>query len=83
MDLEATALRHWLQFVPMDYKGWIELAFADVAQSKPDEALAAFKRAVDIGGEEAQKMFQWDSRIGPLKSNPEFQKLIAAPPLSQ
>jgi cytochrome c-type biogenesis protein CcmH/NrfG len=70
-------LQYWLRNDANDFTVWVELAFAELAQNRQEKALAAFKRAVELGGGEARKLFQFNDRTEPLRNSPEFQSLMA------
>lgn len=77
--IQENALRYCLQDNSNDFKLWVDLAFAELAQNKHEEALVAFGRAVEIGNDAARKLFQYDGRTVRLKSDARFQALVAAP----
>lgn len=77
-ELQTLALRRWLQQDATDYRSWIELAFAEWVQDKPDAAMTAFERAVEVGGNEARRLVRFDPRRQSLMDHPGFQALVDA-----
>jgi tetratricopeptide (TPR) repeat protein len=75
-DLHMAVLQYWLRNDANDFTVWVELAFAELAQNRQEKALAAFKRAIELGGSNALLSFRFDPRLEPLRNSPEFQSLI-------
>ena len=70
------ALHRYLEFDSQNFKTWIELAFAEMAQGKQDEGLAALRKAVETGGEAARAILRNDARFTPMRQRPEFRALV-------
>jgi tetratricopeptide (TPR) repeat protein len=79
-DLLTNALRRYLEYAPGDHKAWMDLGFTYVMLGRPDEAVAALKRAVETGGETARSLLRQDQRFDPLRQHPGFAKLVPPAP---
>lgn len=75
----ARALETYLSRRPEDSRIWVDLAAARIFAGQRNEALQALKRAVDLGGEPVRDAIRRDQRFDPVRSDPEFQKII--PPI--
>jgi tetratricopeptide (TPR) repeat protein len=75
-ELMATAFRRLLQSEPNDYKEWADLGAIELILKQPNAALTAFKRAVEIGGDEARNLFRYNLQIQQLRTNSEFEALL-------
>ena len=92
LDLTAEALKRYLQRDPLNSRMWIELGYIQYAMASQstahsagmpqiNEALATFRKAVDVGGEPARTLMRTDPRFAPLRQSPQFLNLIQQPAL--
>ena len=58
--------------------GWLNLAAVRVALRHNEAALDAVQQAVRVGKETAISALREDTRFEPLRSTPQFQKLVGA-----
>jgi tetratricopeptide (TPR) repeat protein len=83
-DLVAAALRRYLDADAGNFRAWIDLACAEAGSGRGDEAMAALRRSVELGGELAREIIRQDPRLVPLRTRPEFGALATpAVPLDQ
>ena len=78
-DLLEYALGNYLKRDEHNFKAWLELAAACMAQNKQDPTFSALRRAVETGGEAARAVLRSDPRFAPLRPMPAFQALVPAP----
>ncbi len=71
--------------MPTSPEAWYDLAVLKGSAGKPDEALAALRQALDLSAKRLQSnpkapdllaTAKKDEHFGPLRQNPEFQKLV-------
>jgi len=77
-----TASRAYLLILersPNDYLAWIELAAAQIAGRKIEEAFNSIQKAVAAGGENAQRILRNDERFKSLSNNKAFRQLVPPP----
>lgn len=75
-DMIEYALGRYLQRDDRNFRVWIELAVAQLAQNKQDQAFASLRRAVNAGDEAARTVLRNDQRFAPLRATPFFQSLV-------
>ena len=80
-DLLVESLHRYLALDPRNYRSWIELGYAELAQNHASEGLDAFRRAVEAGGEAARAFLRQDQRFAPLQQRAEYRALV--PPTSR
>lgn len=76
-DLVCTALTQYLKQEPGNTGGWMDLAAAQAAAHRPEEALASLARAIELGGDRVRRSIRRDKRFTPLQQIAEFQRLAA------
>ncbi|MFO7536406.1 MAG: DUF2723 domain-containing protein [Kiritimatiellia bacterium] len=73
----ATALQRYLEKVPADMRGWIDMAALRLTGGKPDECVQALMQAIKVGGDEAKYILRQDARFNTIRNTPLFQSLTA------
>ena len=76
VDLMENALAMYAESTPSDMQGWLDLAAVRVALHRNETALVAVQRAVSVGKETAIAALRADSRFEPLRTTPQFQKMV-------
>jgi tetratricopeptide (TPR) repeat protein len=71
------ALQLYLDKVPADMKGWIDMAAYRLTGGKADECVQSMIQAIKVGGEEAKFALRQDARFTPIRNTPLFQSLTA------
>jgi tetratricopeptide (TPR) repeat protein len=66
VDLAQDAYRRYLAREPKDSRAWIELGWTQLLQNQTVEALASWRKAVEIGGDAARALLRKDPRFQPL-----------------
>ena len=79
IDLLGLALEKYLAVQPNNDRAWFDYAAVKTMAGRQEEAISALTRAVQLGGEPIRKIAREDPRLEPLRSLPEYQKLIPAP----
>lgn len=78
MDLLEMALQRYVDREPRSPRVWIDLAAVRLSRERPDEALQALQRAVQLGGEPVRDAVRRDPRFQALHPRPEFRQLVPA-----
>ncbi len=65
-DVAAEALRRYLVRMPQDSRGWIELGWVLLMKNQTQEALSAWQKAVETGGDSARATLRSDKRFQPV-----------------
>jgi tetratricopeptide (TPR) repeat protein len=73
----TTALQRYLEKVPADMRGWIDMAAMRLAAGKPDECVQALVQSIKVGGDEAKFILRQDARFNAIRNTPLFQSLTA------
>ncbi len=76
IDQAAQALEKYLERVPSDMNGWVDMAALRIAQQKPNELIKALQTATRIGGEAAVERLRTDTRFDPIRQTPAFRQLV-------
>jgi len=79
IDLLGLALEKYLALQPNNDRAWFDYAAVKAVTGKPQEAMAALAKAVQLGGEPIRDIARKDPRLEPLRNLPEYQKLVPAP----
>ena len=75
-DLLATTLERYLQKEPSNPRVWIDLAAAHATLQRSKEALAALRKAVELGGEPVRDIARKDRRFESIRETPDFKALV-------
>ncbi len=75
-DLCIYALQKYLIREPNAYKVWIDLAYFQFLNKKPQEAFYSLKKSVAAGGDIARSLLLADQRFAPLRTSLEFKALV-------
>jgi tetratricopeptide (TPR) repeat protein len=75
MTEAIAAQQRYLDRVPADMKGWVDMAAYRLTASKPEECVQAMMQALRVGGEEAKALLRKDPRFAPIRTTPLFQSL--------
>lgn len=75
-DLMVNAYQVYLQRKPNEPRVWLELAGAEVAIGRNDQALQALERSIQLGGEAVRDLARRDPRLNNLRNDPRFIKLV-------
>jgi len=78
-DLMESAMQRCLQLEPANFRNWIELGSAQLAQNRPDDAMASLRQAVRSGAEAARSTLRQDARFSPLSHRADFRAMIEPP----
>jgi len=72
----AAALQKYLARDPGNTRIWMDLAAAQVAAGRSNEAISSLSQAVKLGGEPVRDAARKDRRFDPIRNDPAFQKLV-------
>jgi tetratricopeptide (TPR) repeat protein len=79
------ALERWLKVAPDNPEAWFDLAVLQAVHNKPDQAIASLAQALQRNAArlardpKAPNLYSnalTDTRLGPLRNNPQFQKVL-------
>ena len=68
-ELQATALRRYLQSTPRDCQSWGDLAYAELILKKPEETMSALRHAVEVCDDFARRLRE-DLRFSSINDTP-------------
>lgn len=77
LDLMADVFQKYLKREPANPRIWLELSCIQADLSQNTNAMKSLRQAVVLGGEPIKEAARKDQRLAPLRSNTEFQKLVA------
>ena len=75
-EMQVYTLQKYLSRDPAAFKSWIDLGYALLLTSKPQEAFSALKKAIEMGGDVARSLLRDDPRFAPLHDSAPFKALV-------
>ncbi len=76
IDLYINTLKLYVEKEPANPRVWLDLSAAQAARNQTNEAIAALRRAVELGGEAVRDLARKDERFNNLRNLPAFKALV-------
>jgi len=70
------ALKKYIQLVPKDPQGWVNLAGIQVFLKKKNEVFFSLDQAIRLGGEPVRDQLRKNKQFDPIRNTPEFKKRV-------